>query len=231
MKKFLAVFVVMLCAVCIFAASYANNEYQKLANEYTKKADAAFEEGDYDLAVEYSLKAEENAELSQAYIQMMLAKADAEKQIKLAGNRYAQVQKIRGEMNYPVAFNAGKTAYEKALQEYENQEYVSASAYAIEALEAFAGIKEITPLPQFYTVRPWADTRDCYWNISGRPYVYGNPTLWENLYQANKSKMKRPENPDLIHPGMRMLIPSISGEYREGDYSSKKQYEPFSATR
>ncbi|NLL99876.1 MAG: LysM peptidoglycan-binding domain-containing protein [Treponema sp.] len=231
MKKIFSVLVVIGLCVNIFAASYTNNEYQRLARDYTKRAEIAFDEGEYDLAVEYTLKAEKNAELSQAYIQMMLAKADAEKQLKLAGNQLERAQSIRGDVNYPMAFTAGKTAYERGLQEYEKEEYISASAFALEALEAFAGIREITPLPMFYTVRPWADTRDCYWNISGRSYVYNNPTLWENLYQANKSKMRNPNNPDLIYPGMKMTIPSISGEYREGEYSSKKQYEPFNPSR
>lgn len=229
-KKLLLLILLFTCGT-LFAASYTNNEFQKLAREYTKKAEIAFDEGEYDLAVEYTLKAEENAELSQAYIQMMLAKSDAETQLKLAANQLENSIRIRGDVNYPIAFNAGKTAYERGLQEYEKEEYISAAAFAIEALTAFAGIKEITPLPQFYTVKPWADTKDCYWNISGRPYVYNNPTLWENLYQANKSKMKNPSNPDLIYPGMKMTIPSISGEYREGEYSSKKQYEPFNANR
>lgn len=228
--------VVLVCLLAIFTAfvfanSYTNNEYQKLAREYTQKAETAFDEGEYDLAAEYSIKAEENAELSQSYIQMMLAKADAEKALKVAANQYEYVQRIRGEVNYPMAFNAGKTAYERGLQKFDKEEYISASAFASEAIEAFAGIKEITPLPQIYTVRPWADTRDCYWNISGRSYVYNNPTLWENLYQANKQNMKDPKNPDLIYPGMKMTIPSISGEYREGEYSSSKQYEPFNASR
>lgn len=231
MKKILILLVMMSLCMGVFAASYTNNEFQKLAREYTRKAEIAFEEGEYDLAVEYTIKAEENAELSQAYIQMMLAKADAEKQLKLAGNQLENAIRIRGDVNYPTAFTAGKTAYERGLQEYEKEEYISASALAIEALQAFSGIKEITPLPAIYTVRPWADTRDCYWNISGRPYVYNNPTLWENLYQANKSKMRNPSNPDLIYPGMKMTIPSISGEYREGEYSSKKEYEPFNPNR
>ena len=87
----------------------------------------------------------------------------------------------------------------------------------------------MTPLPQFYVVRPWAETKDCYWNISGRKYVYNNPLLWENLYNANKSKMPRPNDPNLILPGMKMEIPSISGELREGTYSPNKEYEPFNA--
>ena len=89
------------------------------------------------------------------------------------------------------------------------------------------GVREITPLPEFYVVRPWAETKDCFWNISGRHYVYNNPLLWENLYQANKDKMPKPEDPNLIHPVMKMKIPSITGEYRKGTYDSKKEYNAY----
>jgi len=93
------------------------------------------------------------------------------------------------------------------------------------------GVREITPLPQFYVVRPWADTKDCYWNISGRPYIYNNPLLWENLYQKNKQSMPKPEDPNLILPGMKMEIPSLTGEFREGTYNPSKKYDAYSVNR
>ena len=94
-------------------------------------------------------------------------------------------------------------------------------------MAALDGVREVTPLPALYIVRPWAETKDCYWNISGRPYIYNNPLLWENLYQANKSKMPKPEDPNLIHPGMKMTIPSLTGEYRSGTYDPKKTYGTY----
>ena len=66
MKKIISVLAFALLAGSLFAAgySYKNNTYQKLADEYTKKAEAALDAGEYDLSVEYALKAEENAALS-----------------------------------------------------------------------------------------------------------------------------------------------------------------------
>ena len=63
MKKFISLLVVALFATTMFSAtlSYKNNTYQKLADEYTRKADRAMDAGLYDEAVEYSKKAEENA--------------------------------------------------------------------------------------------------------------------------------------------------------------------------
>lgn len=211
----------------IFAASYVNNEYNVLAKKYTAMAEQAFDEGEYDLAVEYTIKAEENADLSQAYIAMMLDKAEAEKQIRLAKNQKLQAERKKGPEMYPMAFSAGTAALANAEDSFSREDYISSAAYAIEAIQSFSGIKEVTPLPKFYVVRPWEETSDCYWNISKKPYVYNNPLLWENLYQANKDGMPDPSDPDVIYPGMRVEIPSISGEFREGVYNSSTKYEAF----
>ena len=175
--------------------------------------------------------AAQNSELSEAYVKTMIAKADASKQIKYAQNQLAWAEKVHGDIYYPMTYTAGKAALDAALLAFEKEDYSAANLFAKEALNYLAEIKEVTPLPQYYVVKPWAETKDCYWNISGRPYVYNNPTLWENLYQANKDQMKDPSNPDLIYPGMKMEIPSITGEYREGVYDSKKSYDAYSANK
>ncbi|MEE0879786.1 MAG: hypothetical protein UH788_11005 [Treponemataceae bacterium] len=232
MKKLVLILVILLVTLgFVFGASYTNNEYQKKARELTALAQEAFDEGDYDKAIELTAQAEENAEKSQAYIQMMIAKADAEKQMTIAKNQQAWALRVRGDVNYPMAYSAGTKSLENGQIAFDKEDFVGASAYAIEAIQSFSSIEEVTPLPQFYIVKPWAENKDCYWNISGRSYVYNNPTLWENLYQANKSKMKDPANPDLIYPGMKMEIPSITGEYREGTYSPKAEYQTFNANR
>lgn len=227
MKKLCAAVAFLALAAVLSAASYTNNTYQKLADEYTKKAQTAFDAGQYDDAVEYSQKAEENAELSKSYIDMMLARRDAEDRMKLAQNKIAWAENIHADRNFPMAYTAAKEAYANAETAYGQEEFASAADYADQCLAALDGVAEVTPLPEFYIVRPWAQTKDCYWNISGRPYVYNNPLLWENLYQANKDSMPRPEDPNLILPGMKMKIPSLTGEYREGVYSSEKQYDPY----
>ena len=63
MKKIIAATAFLIAAASIFAVSYKNNTYQKLADEYEKKAHIAFDAGQYDDAVEYSKKAAENAAL------------------------------------------------------------------------------------------------------------------------------------------------------------------------
>ncbi|MCR5437074.1 MAG: hypothetical protein K6E97_08420 [Treponema sp.] len=229
MKKLVSILLATLFASSVFAAnlSYKNNTYQKLADEYTKKAQIAMDAGQYDDAIEYSKKAEENAELSKAYISMQMAKTDAEDNIKLAKNKLAWAEKIDAQNTFPMAYSSAKENLDSAVSAFDNEDWTKASEYAKASVAALDGVRDVTPLPEYYIVRPWAETKDCYWNISGRPYIYNNPLLWENLYQANKDKMPRPNDPNLIHPGMKMKVPSLTGEYRTGVYDPKKSYEPY----
>lgn len=227
MKKIISILLISILAASVFAVSYKNNTFQKLADEYTKKAERALDAGEYDDAVEYSKKAEENAELSRAYIEMMMARGQAEDAIKLAKNQIAYAEKIDAPHTFPMAYTSATENLANAESAFTAENFTKATEYARAAIAALDGIKEVTPLPEIYIVKPWAETKDCYWNISGRPYVYNNPLLWENLYQANKNNMPKPEDPNLIHPGMKMKIPSLTGEYRKGTYDPKKEYETY----
>ena len=228
MKKVFLTLAALLVSASVFAASYKNNTYQKLANEYTKKAEAAMDAGEYAESIEFAKLAEENAALSKAFIEMMTAKTNADDALNLARNQLKYAESIQADRNFPMAYSSAKENLENAEKAYAAEDYEKAAEYAKAVLTALDGIREITPLPAWYIVRPWAETKDCYWNISGRPYIYNNPLLWENLYQANKQNMPKPEDPNLIHPGMKMKVPSITGEYRDGTYDPKKEYEPYS---
>jgi len=84
-----------------------------------------------------------------------------------------------------------------------------------------------TPLPATYTVRPWDASKDCFWNIAGRPWAYANPELWRTLFDANRFKLPDPDNPNLIKPGTILDIPSIRGEFRQGEWDSETTYPPL----
>jgi len=81
--------------------------------------------------------------------------------------------------------------------------------------------------PASYKVRPWAETRDCFWNIAGYPWVYNDPTKWPVLYEANKTKLKRPNDPNLLNIGIVLTIPSLRGEIREGIWEKGRSYSPL----
>lgn len=231
MKKLLIIAAFSFIGTLVFAASYTNNTYQKLADEYTRQAEDAMNAGLYDKSVELAQKAAENAELSKAYINMMIARKGADDEMKKAQNRIAWAESISADKNFPMAYSAAKDKYASAGTAYGNEDYAAASDYAKQSVAALDGVHEVTPLPQFYIVRPWSETKDCFWNISGRPYVYNNPLLWENLYQANKADIPHPDDPNLILPGMKMKIPSLTGENREGTYDPSKDYDPYSSQK
>lgn len=231
MKNILIVVSLFFTGTLFFAASYKDNTYQKLADEYTRKAEHALDAGEYVLAEEYAAKAEENARLSEEFVKRMLSRSDCDLIMEQAAKKLEYARSVDAERNFPMAFSSAQNSYASARDSYDKEDYAAATVFARQVLDALADIKEVTPLPEYYVVRPWADAKDCYWNISGRPYVYDNPLLWENLYQANKSAMPRPDDPNLILPGMKMKIPSITGEYRDGVYNPSKKYDPYSANR
>jgi len=84
-----------------------------------------------------------------------------------------------------------------------------------------------SPLPASYTVRAWSVSQDCFWNIAGRPWVYGNSRQWRTLYNANKAKLPDPNNPNLIEPGIILDIPSLKGEARQGAWDENATYTPL----
>ena len=51
MKKLINAVAILAASASLFAVSYKNNTYQKLADEYNKKAHVAFDAGQYDDAV------------------------------------------------------------------------------------------------------------------------------------------------------------------------------------
>lgn len=201
-------------------------EYTEAEDLY-KQAQASYKDGDYVAARTQAEQASAKAALAQAYVNEQVAKKDAEDARKAAQDRIAYVESIRGKENFPLAYEAAVNYYNQSTTAYNSKDYASSKTLANQVLTALSEVEEMTPLPKYYIVRPWAETKDCFWNISGRPYVYNNPFLWENLYEVNKSKLPQQNNPNLILPGMVMEIPSLTGEYRDGYYSPSETYQTY----
>nr|WP_281054609.1 LysM peptidoglycan-binding domain-containing protein [Treponema primitia] len=75
-----------------------------------------------------------------------------------------------------------------------------------------AASPEENQFPAFYVVK----RRDTLANIARLPFVYAEGAQWPVLYEANKSTLPEPDNPNLIVPGLVLRIPPIRGETREG---------------
>ena len=114
MRKLLVIVAIFLVPFMVAAASYADNQYQKLAEAYAVRAQDAFDSGEYDLAVEYTAKAEENAELSRQYVETMLLRSDADTQIRVARNRLVWARSLKADENFPEMYNESMALVEQA---------------------------------------------------------------------------------------------------------------------
>jgi nucleoid-associated protein YgaU len=208
-------------------AGVLNNPYYKESLRYKALAEDAFEYGDYDAAATYAAEALKNAQLSDEYIALQLTIKSAKDALASAKTRLDWATGIGADKTYPAQYASAKTYYgeaETALNEERWQDSLAASQKVIDAL---ASVQQLAPLPARYTVRPWAQTKDCFWNISGYAFVYNDPTKWRLLYEKNKAKLRQPDNPNLIHPGLVLEIPSLYGEVRDGMWVSGRAYAPL----
>lgn len=268
MKRTLAVVAILLVPFFALAASYVDNQYQKLAEAYAVRAEKAFEEGEYDLAVEYTAKAEENAELSRQYVEMMLLRADADTQIRVALNRLVWARSIKADENFPDLYQRSFELVQQAQVAFSGERYEEAKSLALQSMDALAGLQEMDEerkrleeealaaarakeaeealaaarakeeadrkagipagtYPEYYIIHDWYKTKDCFWNIAAKPFVYNDPFKWEVLYNANRGILENASNPDIIQPEIKIRIPSLAGEVREGTYDPNLEYEVF----
>jgi nucleoid-associated protein YgaU len=207
----------------------------------TNLAQESFEYGDYDASANYAVEALRYAQLSDEYVALQLKIKEANDAIAAAKSRldWASVNGIPGR--YPREYGDAQTYYNSSLSARSDQDWngvIDAAGKVIDALAYVQAVQQDvppssppqtgpTPLPAQYEVRSWAVSKDCLWNIAGRPWAYGDPARWRLLYNANKAKMPQPDNPDLIHPGMILDIPSIRGEVRQGMWDPGKTYSPL----
>ena len=223
-SRFIPAAFLMVAAAQLIAASYDDNSFQRKSREYSAMAETAYEEGDYDAAVQYAREAEENARLSEEYIRRMLLRADAETEMNRARTRMTWARGIGADVNYPDAYRTAGEHVDIGGRSFNEEDYENAKMHAQMALEALAVIGEVLPLPAAYRVEHWTDAQDCFWTIAGNDAVYADPFEWKRLYEANRDRLPDTRNPNLIMPGTIIKIPSIKGERREGIYDPAANY-------
>lgn len=197
-----------------------NNKFFLESLRLTKLAQDTFEFGDYDASAGFAEEAIRYAQLSDEYVADQLI-AEAKRLLD-----WANVNNIAGR--YPDEYEESKNYYDTAVAAYSDEEWTEAGDAAIKSIEILAAFEaesnRALQLPRQYTVRSWTVEKDCLWNIAGYPWVYGEPRRWRDLYEANRSKMPDPNNPNLIEPGMVLDIPSIRGEVRQGMWDPNRIY-------
>jgi hypothetical protein len=216
-----------------------NNRYFIESVRLTNLAQESYEYGDYDASTGYAEEAVRYAQLSDEYVVLQLKIKDANDAIAAARARLDYASSVNAAGRYPREYGEAQNYYDVSLSLRIAEDWDGAIAAAGQVINALAYVQapapepprpsvvESTPLPAQYTVRAWAVSKDCLWNIAGRPWAYGDPTKWRLLYNANRSKMPQPDNPDLIHPGMILDIPSINGELRQGMWDAGRTYSPL----
>jgi hypothetical protein len=234
-----------------------NNQYYTESVRLTKLAQENFDYGDYDVSTNYAEEAARYAQLSDEYVALQLRIKGANDALAAANNRLTWASAQKAPERYPQEYARAEAAYDEAVTNMDNEKWEDARDAANRAVTALANVRALSApenrqgtqtaaapventdrprnddnrtgpsLPAQYAVRPWAIAKDCLWNIAGRPWAYGDPTKWKILYNANKSRMPDPNNPDLIHPGMILDIPSIQGELRSGMWSANTSYTPI----
>jgi hypothetical protein len=235
-------------AAPVIPSSIRNNRYFVESQRLTKLARETYDYGDYDASANYAAEALRYAVLSDEYVALQLKIKAANDAITTARNRLNWAASVDAAGRYPVEYGRAQTAYNEAVNYRSAESWDEAIDAAQRVINALANVTANTPmaaapppvaapppaviddgnaLPAQYTVRPWAVSKDCLWNIAGRPWAYGDPAQWRLLYNANRSKLPDPNNPNLIHPGMVLDIPSIRGEVRQGMWDASRAYNPL----
>jgi nucleoid-associated protein YgaU len=211
-----------------------NNKYFLESSRLNSLAQESFEYGDYDASANYAAEAIRYAQLSDEYVALQLKIRETNSAIDTAKARLDWAAANGALRRYPNEYGEAQGYYETSLTARSAEDWDGAIAAANQVINVLAYVEGTaadssgqSPLPSQYTVRSWSVAKDCLWNIAGRPWAYGDPTKWRLIYNANKAKMPQPENPDLIHPGMVLDIPSLNGEARQGMWDSGKTYSPL----
>jgi hypothetical protein len=206
-------------------ADLRNNRYYLESVRLTNLAQESYDYGDYDLSSNYAAEALRYAQLSDEFVALQLKIKETDDAIAAAKSRIDWAVQVGADRTNPTEYGAAEQAYGEALAFREGDSWDEAIAAARRVVDALASVTGKAILPARYTVRSWASSGDCLWNIAGRSWVYGDPHKWRLLYDANKARLPDPNNPNLIKPGMVLDIPSLKGERREGVWDANKTYE------
>jgi hypothetical protein len=230
-------------AVPLAAQSLLDNEYYHKAQDLLGQSQQALDAGEYDMSASLASQAHDELAKSDDYVATMTQFYRANGYLSIAKDRVSYAKSIDADTHYKAAYDSAVSDVAGAKTALDGKDYpksIDLSKAAIASLANIAPVAKAPPqappkeppqqpaaqpaLPQYYTVRLLLPRRDCFWRIAEYPFVYNNPWKWRLLYDANKDLLENPENPDLIEPGMRFIIPSLGSETREGDWDPNTEY-------
>ncbi|MDR1893846.1 MAG: LysM peptidoglycan-binding domain-containing protein [Spirochaetales bacterium] len=230
MKKTLGITLVLfLIGAGLSAQSLQNNEYYRQSLEYARLSEEALNNGEYELSTEYAIKSQEAAAYSRQYIAEMELAYQARNSLFTARAKIQMADRINLKVREPELYTQAADLLTLANEEYSARAFQAAIDHCREvaslidnapAPAAPAPAPTPTPdaevLPANYRVVLNPASRDSLWKIAGYSFIYGDPTKWTLIYEANRANLRNPGNPDLIFPGQVLIIPPLAGETRSG---------------
>ena len=110
---------------------------------------------------------------------------------------------VLGDVRQESFLDEAKALWKIGVEEKDKGNFEKAMEYFLEAKKYIAAYKE-QAVQSVYTVRLIPERRDCLWRIAEYDFVYGNPYLWPKIWRRNRKLI---QNPDLIYPGWKLVIP------------------------
>jgi nucleoid-associated protein YgaU len=196
-------------------------------------ANLALSEGEYEMSETYSAEAVRYAQLSDEYIAEQLKRQRATRAVADARRHLEWAKTAQAPKYYPDEYESASEHYSQALAARDGEDWDNALAYAMLVENDLAGVaappvegeppEDLPELPSKYTVRPWDQFGDCFWNIAY--WFYGDYSKWPLLFEANRDKLPDRDNPDLVEVGTIIDIPPVKNEVRLGMWDSGRPYK------
>jgi nucleoid-associated protein YgaU len=195
-----------------YTETFLQNPHLAEINRLIALAEQSYAAAKYDEAIQYANEAMRNAQLSDDYVNLQLKIKETNEAIASAEARINRAKQTGADKRHEEAFGGAEQALASAVDFRTREDWDKAKESALRALALLDTFPNEPVFPAQYLVT----AKDCLWTIAARPEIYGDPFQWRHIYHANKAKMPKTDNPNLIVPGMVLDIPSIKGELRHG---------------
>jgi nucleoid-associated protein YgaU len=138
MKKRQLILVALLAVLSFFLGAQSlkdNPDFQK-SLELNAQAKQAYDDGDYDAAAQYAAQAQEYASLSDKYVEKMVAKASADRDMGKAKESMAWADGAGAKASYPALYQSAADLYASAQASYDGEDYPAAGDQARQTVAA-----------------------------------------------------------------------------------------------
>ncbi len=207
-----------------------DNELYREAEKLKEEAFEKIEEGDYQRSIDLSERSIERSIQARRLAAERYAALRAHAFRRRTEAAIVATARVRNATDEQLAMLAdARSYYEDGLELLEGEQYQSSTVAFQDALALLEIANVAIPqrqlvLPAEYEVRLIPEDRDTLNKISGYPFVYGDRSEWRELYEANRERLRNSDNPHLIFPEQVFVIPSVSGEIREGRWDPATEY-------